>query len=160
MTHLNNVVHPGARFYEDINVGDIFLTPGRTLTDSDIFTYAGISGDFHAYHTNDVLSQEGAFKGRICHGPLTLGILSGLFRSRLGLFDGTSIATLEITNVKFVKPVRPNDTIRGRVTIISKRISKSRPFSGIVDIQLEGINQHHENIVSCKWIELVKFKIN
>ena len=147
--------HPGRRFFEQLRVGDRFVTAGRTLTEADIHTYAGISGDFHAYHMDETVAQQGAFQGRICHGPLTLAVLSGLFRSRLGLFDGTGIATLGLTKVRFAKPVRPGDTVRGQLEVIDARLSRSRPNCGIVTLRMVGVDQDDDEVMSCEWTELV-----
>ena len=147
--------HPGSRYFDELKVGDRFDTPGRTMTEADIHTYAGLSGDFHAYHTNEVIAQEGAFRGRICHGPLTLAVVSGLFRSRLGLFDGTGVATLGVTKVRFAKPVRPGDTIRARLEVRETRASGSRPNCGIVVLHVQGTDQWGEEVLACDWTELV-----
>lgn len=147
--------HPGSKCYEDFEVGGRYVTPGRTMTEADIQAYAGLSGDFHAYHTDDVVAREGAFGGRICHGPLTLAVMSGLFRSRLGLFDGTGVATLGVTKVRFSKPVRPGDTIHGELEVISRRESRSRPHCGIVVLGVAGYIQNGDQFLECEWTELV-----
>src|SRR6266446_4453875 len=95
-------LHPGSKSFDELKVGDRFRTAQRTTTEADIQTYAGMSGDFHAYHTNEVAARAGAFGGRICHGLLSLAVISGLFRSRLGLFDASSWGIRNITKLRFL----------------------------------------------------------
>jgi acyl dehydratase len=147
--------HPGSKCFEDLKVGERFTTTQRTMTEADIQTYAGLSGDFHAYHTNEVLAREGAFGGRICHGLLSLSVVSGLFRCRLGLFDGSSLAVLGIGKLRFSKPVRPGDTIRAELEVVDLRAPPARSDCGIVVVAIVGMNDRGEKVLECEWTELV-----
>lgn len=147
--------HPGSKCYEDYKKGDRFVSPARTLTESDIQTYAGLSGDFHAYHTNELLAREGAFGGRICHGLLSLAVLSGLFRCRLGLFDSAGVASLGISRLRFLKAVRPGDTIHAELEVVDLRESRTKPDYGIVVLRVAGINQRDETVLECEWSEMI-----
>jgi 3-hydroxybutyryl-CoA dehydratase len=147
--------HPGNKPFEDLNKGDRFVTAARTMAEADIQNYAGISGDFHAYHTNEVVAREGAFGGRIAHGLLSLSVLSGLFRNRLGLFDSVDTVSLGVSKLRFLKPVRAGDTIHAVLEVADLRESRSHPDSGIVMMQITGTNQDGDKVLECEWTELV-----
>lgn len=142
-------LHPGSKSFDELNVGDRYVTAGRTMTETDIQVYAGLSGDYHAYHTNEVIARAGDFGGRICHGLLTISVLSGLFRCRLGLFDGTGLGTTRISKVRFLKPVRPGDTIHADIEVAGKG------EGGIAVLSVKGVNQSGELVAECEWSERV-----
>lgn len=124
-------------FYGDVNVGDVFETASRTITDSDIFQFAGLTGDFNELHTSDMFAKETAYGQRIAHGMLTLAVANGLYM-RLGCFHSVF---LEIKEWKFLKPVLVNDTIWLRMTLESKRLTKN-PKKGIFTWKYEVFNQN------------------
>src|SRR5438309_1646288 len=96
------------RTYEEFKVGQRFETPGRTVIEADISTFAGLTGDFNPLHTDDLFAADSDYGGRITHGPMIVGMAFGL-ASRADVMDGTVLALLEI-GWKFLKPVRPGDT--------------------------------------------------
>lgn len=131
-------------YYEEFNVGDEWITQGRTITDADLMLFAGMSGDMHQLHTDEQWCKENTpFGGRIAHGLLTMSIGVGLSQ-RLGLTDGTAIANLGVS-FKFVHPVRPGDTIRTVVRVKEKRLT-SKPGRGIVTRTLTIKNQREETV--------------
>ena len=100
-------------YFEDFEVGQRFVTAGRTVTEADVVNFAGVSGDYNPIHTDAEFAKSTPFGQRIAHGLLVLSMLTGL-RQRTGATDGTLIAWLEIRNYKFLKPVLIGDTVRGR----------------------------------------------
>ncbi|MDQ8727484.1 MaoC/PaaZ C-terminal domain-containing protein [Bradyrhizobium sp. LHD-71] len=131
------------RHYEEFEVGQHFDTPRRTVVDADISTFAGLTADFNPLHMDEVFAQESDFGGRITHGPMVVGMTFGL-ASRAGLMDGTVLGLLDIS-WKFMKPVRPGDTIAALVTVLEKRPTR-RPDRGVVTLQLDVRNQRDENV--------------
>ena len=75
---------PGARsftpnsYYDDLEVGDRYQTGGRTITETDLVAFSGLSGDFSAFHTDELTASRSPFGGRVAHGALTLAISTGL----------------------------------------------------------------------------------
>ena len=134
-------------FYEDLHVGQVFESVGRTVTDHDVMTFAGISGDFNQLHTDDEFAKKSTFGTRIAHGVLVLGIATGLTQ-RMGVFDGSAIALLGL-EWDFKGPVKINDTIHLRMTIDSMRESK-KGDRGIVVRDYEILNQRDEVVQTGK----------
>lgn len=128
-------------YFEDLQVGQQFESVGRTVTDHDVMTFAGISGDFNQLHTDDEFAKKGPFGGRIAHGVLVLAIATGLTQ-RLGIFDGSALALLGL-EWKFKGPVLLNDTVRFRMTIDSLR-ETSKGDRGIVVRRYEILNQRDQ----------------
>lgn len=129
-----------ARYYEDLPVGFEFTTPRRTVTEADIVNFAGLSGDFNPLHTDDDFAATTPFGGRIAHGVLVLAMVTGL-RQRVGLFEGTLLAFLEIRSWRFKGAVQPGDTITVRCEVTEKR-ETSRDDRGIVVQKVEAIRGH------------------
>lgn len=129
------------RYYEELEIGQRFETPRRTVIDADISTFAGLTGDFNPLHMDELFATESDFKGRITHGPMVVGMAFGL-ASRAGLMDGTVLGLLDIA-WKFMAPVRPGDTISAVVTIKDKRPTK-KTDRGVVTLQLDVLNQRGE----------------
>ena len=127
------------RFYEEFEVGQRFETGRRTVIEPDIDAFAGLTADFNPVHMDEVFAAQNGFKGRITHGPMIVGMAFGL-ASRADVMDGTVLALLEI-GWKFVKPVRPGDTIWAVFTLLDKRPSRT-PDRGVVTLQIEVLNQH------------------
>src|SRR6266540_4294327 len=65
-------------YWEEWEVGAEFTTAARTVTETDIVVYAGLSGDYNPLHVNEEYSKTTEFGGRIAHGPLVYGIAAGL----------------------------------------------------------------------------------
>lgn len=144
-----------ALFYEDLRVGQVFESVGRTVTDHDVMTFAGISGDFNQLHTDDEFAKKSPFGTRIAHGVLVLGIATGLTQ-RMGIFDGSALALLGL-EWEFKGPVKINDTIHLRMTIGSMRESK-KGDRGIVVRDYEIINQRDEVVQTGKISVMIRKK--
>jgi acyl dehydratase len=72
------VNRPPGKYFDELNLGDHFTTPSRTVTEADIVNFAGISGDFNEVHTSEEFAKRQPYGGRIAHGMLTVAISAGL----------------------------------------------------------------------------------
>jgi acyl dehydratase len=129
-------------YWEEWQVGAEFESPARTVTESDIALFAGLSGDYNPLHVNEEYCKQTVFGGRIAHGPLVYAIAAGLL-FQLHLYDDTLIAFLGFEHLKFTKPVKPGDTIHARVKVLEKR-ETSRPDRGVMKRELHVLNQRGE----------------
>lgn len=97
---------------KEIKLGDR-ATFTKTLTETDVYLFAGISGDLNPAHINQVASEQTMFKGRIVHGMLCASLISTV----LGMYlpgPGTIYAGQEL---KFLKPVHIGDTITAEAEV-------------------------------------------
>lgn len=124
-------------------MGDYYIgqkgTFSKTLIESDVYGYAGITGDFNPIHINRVEAQKSIFKKQVCHGMLTASLISTVIGT---IMPGKGSVYLE-QNCKFVKPVFLNDTITAEVTIVE--IDEERR---ILTLQTDEYNQNHELVVT------------
>ncbi|MCY6957052.1 MaoC family dehydratase [Clostridium brassicae] len=94
----------------------------KTMSETDVYLFAGISGDLNPAHVNQVESEKTMFKGRICHGML----VSSLISTVLGMYlpgPGTIYMSQE---VKFLAPVRMGDTVTATAEVIERNEQKNR----------------------------------
>lgn len=131
---------PGSPVYwEDLEEGTVFTTASRTITETDLLVYAGMSGDWNEIHTNEEFAAESPFGTRIVYAPLAVAISFGLM-SRLALWEGSGLAILDL-NWTFQGPLFIGDTIHVRMTIEGKK-ETSRPDRGVVIRAIEVVNQN------------------
>lgn len=133
------VVRPSTLYFEDLAVGDVFLSDSRTVTETDVVQFAGVSGDFNPIHLDVQQSGSGPFGRRLAHGLLGVSMATG-FLDSLGLFRGSMIAMLAIESWSFRLPIFIGDSIRLRMTIRGLRMT-SDGKRGIVERGLELLNQ-------------------
>jgi acyl dehydratase len=139
--------------FEDLEPGQEFVSVGRTITDADIASFAGLSGDHNPLHTDDQWVREHTpFRGRIAHGLLVLAISEGL--STPGLDELEVIAFVHVER-SFPAPTYPGDTIRARWSVQELRESRSRPDAGVVTLTVEVTNQDRVPIQRGADVDLV-----
>ena len=127
---------------DEFIVGEVTLSPGRTVTETDIVTYSWVSGDTNPMHTDAVYAAKSPIGQRIAHGTLVMSIATGL-SARIGQLDGTAIAALGVDEWRFLKPVFINDTIYLRTTVVEARVS-AKPDRGVLVRRMDVLNQHGE----------------
>ena len=140
-------------YFEEFEVGMSYTSPGRTVTESDIVAFAGLSGDFTQIHTDIEFSKQTIVGERVAHGLLGLAIASGL-AVRTGVLEGTVLAFREIVDWKFVKPILIGDTVH-----LVQKVLEVKPLprlgGGAVNIELRLINQREEVVMKGVWKVLV-----
>jgi acyl dehydratase len=143
-------------YFEEFEPGQVVISPARTITESDIVAFAGLSGDHNQIHTDAEFSSKTTFGQRVAHGLLVLSIASGLVYET-GALVGTVIAFREIRSWKFVKPVFIGDTIHVELEV---KESKAIPRieGGSVAIDLSVINQKDDAVMKGTWIALIRSK--
>ena len=94
----------------------------KTVSESDIYLYAGITGDFNPAHINEEYAKKTFFKTRVAHGMLTAGFVSALIGTRL---PGPGSIYIR-QDLHFLAPVHIGDTITAKVEVIEIHIEKNR----------------------------------
>ena len=111
----------------------------KTVSEHDVYTFAGISGDFNPAHLNEEYAKNTAFKGRIAHGILSVGFLSAVMAMQLP-GPGTIYLGQEL---KFTRPVRIGDTVTATVTV-----SELIPEKNIAKLSTVCTNQDGKTVIT------------
>ena len=106
---------------DQLQVGDA-AEFAKTVSETDIYLYAGITGDFNPAHVNENYAKNTFFKTRIAHGMLTAGFISAIIANQLP-GPGTIYLKQELS---FLAPVHIGDTITARVEILELNTEKNR----------------------------------
>jgi 3-hydroxybutyryl-CoA dehydratase len=141
-------------YFEEFEVGQRIMTPGRTVTESDIVTYAGLSGDYNSIHTDAEFAADGQFGQRVAHGLLGLSIASGL-AVRTGILEGTVLAFREIQQWKFSRPIYIGDTIHVEIEVESTK-PMARLGGGLIELNMNVKNQDEDSVMRGSWLVLVE----
>lgn len=140
-------------YFEDFEVGATFSTAARTITESDVVTFAGVSGDFNPLHVNREFANAGPFGEPIAHGLLVLAVASGL-GVQTGIYTGTNLAFLGLEDWRFVGAVKFGDTIRMESTVLETRRTSKRD-RGVVRIGQEIKKQDGELVQKGVFVTLM-----
>jgi acyl dehydratase len=141
------------QYFEDYAVGHVRETSGRTITETDIVTHAGQTGDFFPHHMDAEFCKTQPFGQRIAHGTLTFAVAVGMGAGEVN----PHAMTYGYDRLRFPKPVFIGDTIRVKLAIKEKRDHKN-PEYGIVVEALEAVNQRGEAVCAAEHLLLVKRK--
>jgi 3-hydroxybutyryl-CoA dehydratase len=141
-----------SKFFEDFEVGTRYPTYGRTITEGDLSLFCALIG----YHVPLFIDEEYAKKtpygGRIVPSAMTMAISTGMTE---GLYRDSIVALLGVERGRFLKPVRPGDTVTTEVEVLSKR-ETSNPGHGIVVFRDHLLNQRGEVVYEIDKITLVR----
>lgn len=135
---------PAGLYLEDFEIGKEYVSAGRTITEADVMTFAGLSGDYNPLHVDEEFAKTNMFGTRIAHGALGFIISTGL-TNQMRTHEGTTIAFMECT-LKYVAPLMIGDTIHVVVVPTEKRHS-SKPGRGILKQNLKLFNQDDKLIM-------------
>ncbi len=137
-------------WFEDFKAGQIFdHAIRRTVTEMDNVLFSALTHNPQPLHIDRHFAETQSEFGRpLTNSLFTLGLMIGISVNDTTL--GTTIANLGMSEVRFPHPVFHGDTVNVKTTVLSKRASKSRPNSGIVEFQHEAFNQEGELVAICR----------
>ncbi len=141
------------KYFEEFEVGEEVVSFGRTITETDIVAFAGLTGDWNPLHTDARYAAGTMFGQRIAHGLLGLSIASGL-AVRLGFMEGTVEAFLGL-NWDFRAPIYIGDTIHLRARVTEKKPIR-RLGGGIVTFHVEVVKQDGKVAQRGEWKVLMR----
>ena len=144
-------------YFEEFELGQQITSPGRTITETDVIAFAGLSGDANSIHTDAEYAKDTPFGQRVAHGLLGISIVSGL-AVRTGVMEGTVLAFREIDNWKFSLPVFIGDTIHVIMEVKEKK-ALPRLGGGSIVLSLDVRNQDDQTVMKGAWTVLVKSKM-
>jgi acyl dehydratase len=136
-------------WYEELEVGALYRhAPGRTVSEADNIWFSTLTMNPQALHLDAAWAEQQPFAQRLVNSLFTLSTLVGL--SVAQLTQGTILANLGFSDVVFPKPVFHGDTLYAETVVLEKRLSASRPGSGIVTFEHTARNQHGEIVAVAK----------
>ncbi len=141
------------KYFEDIELNHAWQSRARTITETDIVGFAGLSGDFNPLHMDEVFAKSTMFGQRIAHGLLGLSVASGL-ESVEAPWKIMAFMGLEW---KFKKPIFIGDTIRHESKVIAKK-ELSDKDRGIIKLERNLLNQNQELVQTGVFTLLVSRK--
>ena len=141
-------------YYEDYQLGNVRLTHGRTITETDFVVHAGHTGDFFPHHMDAEFMKATPFGQRIAHGTMVFSIGVGLTAT---LINPVAFS-YGYDRLRFIRPGFINDTIRTRVTISAKEDDARRAGQGRVIERCEVLNQSDEVVLAAEHILLVEIR--
>jgi len=124
--------------YDELNIGDTAFF-AKTVTEHDVYAFAGVSGDYNPAHINEQMAAESRITTRIAHGALSAGLISAALGTKM---PGQGCLYVS-QNSKFLRPVKFGDTLTVRLEIAAKNDEKKR-----VKVKTEVFNQNDELVVT------------
>jgi acyl dehydratase len=141
-------------FYEDVVLGEEFISPGRTVTEADLTMVCMLSGDWNPLHCDAEFAAQSPFGQRIVGGVYGLIYVTGAI-SRWSMFADTTLGMLSMEDWSFKHPIFIGDTLKVKMVFADKRTT-SKPDRGIVQRGFEVINQHGAVVQSGKSALMVR----
>lgn len=147
---------PHQIYFEDLVIGMEYTSAARTITESDIVAFAGLSGDYNPLHVDSEFASQTPHGERIAHGLLVLSIISGL-STRTSLMIGLADQMVGLLNLecRFKKASKIGDTIHAHLKVAELRRT-SKGETGVLTLNREAINQDGEPVMESIWTLLVR----
>lgn len=143
------------RYYvEDFGVGQRFTSPAFQVTEKEIIEFAE-KYDPQYYHVNAEAARNSPFGGLICCGSQSVALCWKL-AYQTGMFDDLVIAGIGLDEIRWLKPVRPGDTVRVEFFLLESRHSRTHPDWAISKFQYEMKNQRGEVVLSLKMLQILR----
>lgn len=139
--------------FDQFNLGEVFASQGRTVTEADVVAFAGLSGDFNPLHTDETFAQTTPFGTRIAHGMLSAAMATGM-ANWTGVFEGTTLALMEQV-IQYKGAVKFGDTIHLELKVAEKK-ETSKPDRGVVIFETRVLNQEGKAVIEGKWTLMMK----
>ncbi len=142
------------RYLDDFEIGERFVGVGITVSEAQILDFA-LMYDPQPFHINKEAAAQSTYGGLIASGFQTLAIG---FRSfyQAGVINHCSLGSPGLDELRWLKPVRPGDTLHTEVEVKSKRASRSKPDRGTLHIAWEVKNQTGETVMTLTGIHLLR----
>ena len=145
-------LHPFRKPFHELAIGDTFHSAEREITVDDIERFADLSGDhFYAHMDDREAARNPLFGGRVAHGYFLISAAAGLF---VDPAYGPVLGNYGLDNLRFVKPVKPGDRIRVRLTCRERSLRAEKGW-GEVTWDTEITNQHDETVASYHVLTMV-----
>lgn len=126
------------RRLEEINIGERWVSAGRTITETDLVMFSALSGDWYPLHTDAQWAANTRFGQRIAHGMLMLSVATGLLK----IVPGIVLAFYGMDQVRFVRPTFIGETVHIELEALDKKLRADK--TGILSVRLDIKNSDEE----------------
>jgi len=141
--------------WEELNEGDVAISAGRTITETDVVNFCGVSGDFNWFHIDAEAAKASVFGQRVAHGALVLSIATGLQVGQMEPKVATA-AFMGLRDWQFRGAVFFGDTIRVKRTIGEKTEHPKNAAQGFCIYEIEVLNQEDKIVQKGQWNMLIR----
>lgn len=136
------------RYFEDYRVGEVFEFGDELVTEQEIMEFAN-RYDPQPFHVDPAAAMNSSFGGLIASGWMTAGIMMRMLVEHF-ISREAGMGSPGIDELRWLRPVRPGDRLRTRVTILETRRSSSKPDRGMVLTLDEVLNQDGDVVMTLK----------
>ncbi|HEV8262257.1 MAG TPA: MaoC family dehydratase [Burkholderiales bacterium] len=133
-------------YWEDFKVGEVHQIGEKRVAKDEIVAF-GRQFDPQPFHVDEAAAKASMYGGLIASGWHTVALVMRMMCDSY-MLDSASLGSPGIDNLKWLKPVRPGDTIRAQRTTLEVRASASRPEMGLVKTRWEVFNQNGEQVMT------------
>jgi acyl dehydratase len=141
------------RYFEDFKPDDVIELGSRTISKDRILAFAR-EFDPQPFHTDEEAAKRSIYGGLLASGWHTGSLLMRILYDGL-LKDTASLGSPGIDELRWLKPVRPGDTLAARMTILESIPSRSKPDRGLIRSLMEMRNQHGEVVLTIRGLSLL-----
>jgi len=149
----DQATRPSPRYFEDLSVGMVFEFGSVTVTEPEIIAFAR-QFDPQTMHTDPIAAAQGPTNGLIASGWHTVALMMRMYADHFLPENG--LPAPGVDEVRWLRPVRPGDTLSMRVTIKEARVSQSKPDRGVIRPFSEVLNQHGEVVLTVLPINFIR----
>lgn len=142
------------RYFEDYQIGAVHCFGSILVEEEEVIAFA-TRFDPQDFHTDPVAAKNTPFGGLIASGWHTAGLMMRLYAQHY-LTKVGSLASPGVDELRWIKPVRPGDTLSVRVSILDAVPSKSKPDRGVVTSFIEVLNQAEEVVMSMRAVNMIR----
>lgn len=139
---------------EDFNVGDAFDLGSVTVTEAEIITFARLF-DPQPFHLDPEAAAQTPFGGVVASGWHTASLCMRLLVDGILLRTAT-LGSPGIDRLRWLRPLRPGDTLHLRAVVSAARASESKPDRGVLTLHMEAYNQHAETLLSMEGVNFIR----
>ena len=145
-----------AFYFDDFQPDQVFDSKGVTLSESQILDFA-LLYDPQPFHLDKEAAAEGPFNGLIASGFQTLALAFRMFY-QADVINACSMGSPGLDDLRWIRPVRPGDTLKVQARVKEKRASRSKPDRGTLIMDYEVLNQLHEVVMTFTAIHILARK--
>ena len=144
------------RFFDDFAIGERFKSAGLTVSEAAILDFA-LTYDPQPFHLDKEVAEAGPYGGLIASGFQTLALAFRLFLQEK-IIDACSMGSPGLDELRWLKPVRPGDTLHVEAEVLEKRPSESKPDRGVLRMRYAAKIQNGETVMTFIAIHILRRK--